>query len=291
MGEDAKMLALICGLTAACAWAVHDLLVRKIGQGAAVLPMMLVVLAAGTVALVLPTAFIADWQAMTGPAYGFSAGAGLAYVLGMGGLYRAFSLAPVRLVAPILGAFPMISLGFAAIGGKSVSLVELAAVLAVVGGITIVALTGHADDGPSRGKRMGEAILWSLAGTVGFATTFWLAQEGARQGDEMASIAVTRLVALAAVFAIVLVVRAPLRAASGTWLSLGLMGVLDAIAISLVTLSGRLPNPEYAAISSSLFGVLTILLAWKILKESVLPRQWLGITTVFAGIAVLSSQG
>jgi drug/metabolite transporter (DMT)-like permease len=285
------MLALICGLTAACAWAVHDLLVRKIGQEAPILPMMLAVLAAGTVALVLPTALIAEWQLMTGPAYGFSAAAGLAYVLGMGGLYRAFSLAPVRIVAPILGSFPMISLGFAAIGGKAVSGIELAAVLAIVGGITIVALAGRAEEGADHSTRMGEAMLWSVAGTVGFATTFWLAQEGARQGDEMASIAVTRLVALAAVFAIVLAARAPWRAPKGTGRSLAVMGVLDAIAISLVTISGRLPNPEYAAISSSLFGVLTILLAWKILKEAVLPAQWLGIVTVFAGIAALSSQG
>jgi len=141
------MLALICGLTAACAWAVHDLLVRKIGQEAAILPMMLVVLAAGTVALVLPTLLVADWLAMTGPSLGYSAAAGLAYVFGMGGLYRAFSLAPVRLVAPILGAFPMISLGFAAMAGKNVSLIEVAAVLAIVGGIAIVALTGRAEGG------------------------------------------------------------------------------------------------------------------------------------------------
>lgn len=285
------MLALICGLTAACAWAVHDLLVRKLGQDAPILPMMLAVLAAGTLALVLPTALIADWARMTGPAYGFSAAAGLAYVLGMGGLYRAFSLAPVRLVAPILGAFPMISLGFAAMGGAAVSVLELVAVLAIVGGIAIVALSGDAEEDPIGGRRMGAAIGWSVAGTVGFATTFWLAQEGARQGEEMASIAVTRGVALAVVALIVLAARAPWRAGPGSGGYLVLMGVLDAIAISLVTLSGRLPNPEYAAISSSLFGVLTILLAWKILNEAVRPVQWLGIVTVFAGIAVLSSQG
>lgn len=285
------MLALICGLTAACAWAVHDLMVRKIGQDTPILPIMLGVLATGTLALALPTVLIAQWSAMTWPAYAFSGAAGLAYVLGMGGLYRAFSLAPVRLVAPILGAFPMISLGFAALGGAEVSVLEMMAVLAIVGGIAIVALTGHAEDGPMRGRRMGEAILWSLAGTVGFATTFWLAQEGARQGDEMASIAVTRLVALAAVFALVLASGAARRMPVGVGRAVASMGVLDALAISLITFSGRLPNPEYAAISSSLFGVLTILLAWKILNEAVRPAQWLGIITVFTGIAVLSSQG
>ena len=284
------MLALICGLTAACAWAVHDLLVRKIGQQVPVLQMMLVVFAAGTVALSLPTALIADWGAMSAHAYGFSAAAGVGYAVGMGALYRAFSLAPVRLVAPILGSFPMISLGFAAIGGKAVSLVELLAVLAIVGGIAIVAVTGREEAGQSHGTKLGEAMLWSVLGSVGFAASFWLAQEGARQGDEMASIALTRAVALVMAFVFVLVARSPVRVPRGTGRSLAIMGVLDAVAISLVTLSGRLPNPEFAAISSSLFGVLTILLAWKILKEAVLPAQWLGIITVFTGIAALSLQ-
>ena len=91
--------------------------------------------------------------------------------------------------------------------------------------------------------------------------------------------------------ALALIFRAPVRALGGAGPTLVMMGVLDAGAIGLVTASASLPNPEYAAISSSLFGVLTILLAWKILKESVAPLQWAGIATVFGGIAVLSAQG
>ena len=282
------MLALGFGLIAACAWAVHDLLVRKLGQHHALLPMMVVVLAAGAMGLLGPVAVLADWSEMTRPAFGFATAAGLAYVVGMGGLYRAFSLAPVRLVAPILGAFPMISLGFAALTGKAVSGLEILAVLAIVGGIAVVAITGRNQDVIAQ---PGEAILWSLAGTVGFATTFWFAQEAARQGDELAGIMVTRLVALASVLAIALALRAPLRDLGGAGKTLVLMGLLDALAISLVTMAARLPNPEYAAIASSLFGVLTILLAWRLLKEQVLALQWAGIATVFTGIAVLSSQG
>lgn len=282
------MLELGFGLIAACAWAVHDLLVRKIGQTTPLLPMMVVVLVAGAIALVLPVALFAEWHAMTLAAFGYAALAGFAYVLGMGGLYRAFSLAPVRLVAPILGAFPMISLGFAALGGKVVTTVEVLAVLAIVGGIAVVALTSREG---GEVARPGAAILWSLAGTVGFATTFWFAQEAARQGDELAGIFVTRIVALIVAFGIAQASRAPLRNLGGAGKTLAMMGVLDATAISLVTLSARLPNPEYAAIASSLFGVLTILLAWRILKEQVLTMQWAGIATVFTGIAVLSSQG
>jgi drug/metabolite transporter (DMT)-like permease len=207
----------------------------------------------------------------------------------MGGLYRAFSLAPVRLVAPILGAFPMISLGFAAMGGKTVTGLEIAAVLAIVGGIAVVALTSGEGSGST--AKPGVAIAWSLAGTVGFASTFWLAQEAARLGGELPATLVPRLVALGLIAALALVTRAPVRALGGSGRTLAFMGVLDAFAIGLVTASASLPNPEYAAISSSLFGVLTILLAWRILKERVAPLQWLGIATVFTGIAVLSAQG
>jgi drug/metabolite transporter (DMT)-like permease len=72
---------------------------------------------------------------------------------------------------------------------------------------------------------------------------------------------------------------------------LALMGAIDAAALGIVTASGALPRAEYASVASSLFGVLTILLAAWFLKERVRPVQWLGIATVFAGIAALGLQG
>lgn len=283
------MLELICGLTAACAWAVHDLLVRKIGQETAVLPMMLVVLASGSGVLVAPALIWGDWELMTGPALWNAIGAGFAYALGMGGLYRAFSMAPVRLVAPILGAFPMISLGFAALAGKVVTGAEIAAVLAIVGGIAFVAMTSR--EGHQGAARPGQAILWALVGAVGFATTFWFAQEAARLGGELPAILLPRLITVGLIGLLALATRAPVRLLGSTTRTLVMMGCLDALALGLVTAAARLPNPEYAAISSSLFGVLTILLARWVLQEKVAPLQWAGIATVFGGIAVLSAQG
>ena len=67
--------------------------------------------------------------------------------------------------------------------------------------------------------------------------------------------------------------------------------MLDALGLGLVIVAGGLPLAEYAAIASSLFGVITILLAWRFLGEAVAGRQWLGIAVVFAGIGVLAVQG
>ncbi|GAB1361699.1 hypothetical protein MASR1M32_09350 [Rhodobacter sp.] len=62
------MLSLGFGLAAALCWALHDLLVRKLTHQSAMLPMLLTVLAAGSLALALPTLLIGGWERMTGPA-------------------------------------------------------------------------------------------------------------------------------------------------------------------------------------------------------------------------------
>lgn len=283
------MLALTLGLAAALAWAVHDLLVRKLSQGAALLPMMLAVLASGCVILIPLTVMLADPGGISRAGLAVSGLAGLAYALGMGGLYKALSLAPVRLVAPILGAYPMLSLGFAAVQGRAIAPLEWAAVAAIVLGIAIVALTGR--EGGAGPARALPAIGWAVLGACGFASTFALGQEAARLAGDLPAILISRMVALGLVAGLALALRAPLLPPRPQRATLAAMGLLDAAALGLVLASGGLPHPEYAAVASALFGVLTILLAWRLLAEAVRPAQWAGIATVFAGIAVLSLQG
>ncbi|MCC5974116.1 MAG: DMT family transporter [Rubellimicrobium sp.] len=289
------MLALTFGITAACAWAVHDLLVRRLSQGTAILPMLLTVLAVGSAVLALPVMAFGDWSQMTPAAAAAGALSGLAYAFGMGGLYKAFSIAPVRLVAPILGAYPMLSLGIAGFQGRDIGLQEWLAVAAIVGGIAVVALAGRAED-KVRSEDALQAILWAVIGSTGFGLAFWLGQEAARLGAQLPAILVTRLAALMVVAGVAALVmrgfyRAPRAMLNGNGRLLAMMGVLDALALGLVTASGGLDFPEYAAIAASLFGVLTILLAWRILGEVVWRWQWLGIGMVFAGIAALSVMG
>lgn len=283
------MLALSLGIAAAFAWAAHDLLVRKLSQGAVLLPMMLAVLAAGSVALLFPALLLAEWSAVGAEGLGVAALAGFAYALGMGGLYKALSVAPVRLVAPILGAYPMLSLGIAAAQGRAIAPLEWAAVAAIVLGIAVVALTGREESGGS-GPVL-PALCWAGLGAVGFASTFALGQEAARLMGDLPATLIARLITLALIAALAVALRAPLLPPRGQRGTLAAMGVLDALALGLVLASGSLPHPEYASVASALFGVLTILLAWRLLAEAVRPLQWAGIATVFAGIAVLSLQG
>ena len=291
------MLALSLGLSAALIWAVHDLLARKLAPGVALVPVVLLVLVSGSVALAVPTLIFGEWARLSIRALVLSSMAGLAFALAIGALYRAFSMAPARIVSPIIGAYPMISLGLAVAQGRAVTLADWVAVLAVVAGIAMVSLTASDDTPPGTAPDSHltashlPAMGWSFLSACGFAATFAIGQEAARQASELPTILITRLMAVVAIGALFFWTRSSLASLRGNWPVLAAMGVMDAIALSLVTASGTLPNAEYAAVSASLFGVGTILLAAHFLNESLRPLQWAGVVTVFGGIATLSLQG
>jgi drug/metabolite transporter (DMT)-like permease len=282
------MLALSLGLAAALIWAVHDLLARKLTQGAALLPIILVVLGSGCWVLLGPALVFGDWADLSRNSVRLAIAGGCAFALASGTLFRAFSMAPARIVAPIIGAYPMLSLGSAVLQGRPVTQWDWLAVVAVVFGIAVVSMTIAEDE---KTKAPFAAMGWAALSACGFAATFAIGQEAARQGSELPVILITRLTAVTIIAALFLAQRSSLQSIRGNWVVISFMGLFDAVALSLVTISGSLPFAEYATIASSLFGVVTIILASYFLGEKLRPLQWLGVAIVFGAIGFLSAQG
>jgi len=285
------MLALGFGLTAAVIWAIHDLLARKLSQGAALLPILLVVLGSGCVILIPVAGLAGDWSLMTRAAASLAVVSGFTFAIAIGALYRAFSLAPVRVVSPVIGAYPLISLGIALAQGRTVTLTDWLAVGAIVLGIAIVAIAARDDAPEGYAAEPRVALAWAVLSAFGFAATFALGQEASRQGSELPVALIGRIVAFSLILCLIALRRASLWPLRGQIGILSLMGVFDAAALGLVIAAGSLPQAEYASVASSLFGVLTVLLAAWFLKEHARPVQWLGIATVFGGIAALGLHG
>jgi len=278
------MLSLGFGLVAALAWGLHDFLVRKVTQHGAVAPLMFVVMAAGAVALG-PLSVVAGWGDMTPRAALIAAGSGAAYAGAMLSLFRAFAIGPVRLVAPICGAYPMGTMVLALLQSRSVGVLEWSAVVAVVAGIALVAR--QSGDSPAQGRSA--AILWAVAGAICFALTFHFGQIAAEAGGELPATFLSRISGLSLVSAYLLATRTSLAPTRPFLKTLSLMGILDATALTCVLAAGSIAHPEYAAVASSIFGIVTILLAWRFLAEAMQPVQWLGVAVVFLGIATLAA--
>jgi uncharacterized membrane protein len=69
---------------------------------------------------------------------------------------------------------------------------------------------------------------------------------------------------------------------------LAMMGVADGVALLCIVSAGGLANAEYAAVAASVFGLITIVLAWGFLKEKMTVPQWVGCAITFAGIGYLA---
>ncbi len=279
------MLSLTLGLFAALAWGIHDICVRYVSQRGGVLPALASVLAAGFLFQLPVILWLGDWSVMTSKAYGLSALSGMCYVFGCIGLYKAFAIGPVRLVAPIMGAYPILSIGWAAVSGQPVPWDQWLAVGLVILGVAIV---GVLSDRSESGGAQSVAIGWAVMGATGFALTFAIGQLATQSGDELPVVLATRLVTALGVIALLILSGGPRLPARSAWPLLALMGVLDATALGIVIASGGLDRPEFAAVAASIFGMVTIILAWAFLKERMTPGQWAGVAVTFAGIGYLA---
>ncbi len=279
------MVSLLLGLSAAFCWGLHDIFVRYVTQSTGVLPALTTVLVSGCIVLATPSLIWGDWSALTQKSILFSLFSGFVYVLACIGLYKAFAIGPVRLVAPIVGAYPILSIAWAGLSGQPVSWDQWLAVLIVVAGVAIVGSMAPVENSEPNSTK---AIGWAALGGAGFAIAFALGHIAVQAGDELSSIMITRITAAVFVIAILLCAKNQKAPTKKTWPLLGGMALLDTLALSIVISAGNLQNPEYAAVAASLFGLITVFLAWLFLKERMSLGQWCGVVIAFSAIAYLA---
>jgi drug/metabolite transporter (DMT)-like permease len=280
------MNAIALGLLAAVCWGLHDISIRYLSRTVPLFGALLTVLITGLVFQAFVLASDGDLRLPTGAAFWLSAGSGAAFLMASLGLYFAFARGPVRLVSPIIGAYPIASIAFAAATGTTISGGQVAAVLLIVASVGLVACLADTSGDPVPAK--GPTIALSLVSAIGFAATFKLGQMASALDGELQSTFLARITAIALLVLIVtarqLSVRVDLRAI----LPLIVMGVLDGVALLSVLSAGSLANPEFAAVASSMFGLFTIVLAWALLKERMTAPQWGGCVIAFLAIGYLA---
>lgn len=280
------MSALGLGLIAAFAWGFHDICVRFVSQKAPLMASLLTVLCIGLMfhlgVMLVSDGFHETPTAAIAPAVL----AGVFFLVASLGLYGAFQRGPVRLVAPIIASFPILSVLWAAFMGKDVALVEWLCVFIIVCGGSIVAYLS--DDGKEDAAPKGPTILLAIISSVGFAGTFALGQMAAEMSHHLPATLITRSTAILLLVAAMAAFKLPFWPGRKSIGLLAMMGVADGVALLCIVSAGGLANAEYAAVAASVFGLITIVLAWGFLKEKMTVPQWVGCAITFAGIGYLA---
>ncbi len=281
------MGALTLGLIAAFAWGLHDILVRKVSQNTPLMASLLAVLVAGSVFQAVIMAATGTFTPVSASAAGYAALSGVFFLVASLGLYGAFQRGPVRLVSPIIASYPILSVAWAALNGTAVSLLEWLAVLAIIAGVSIVAALSDDSDGEVPPK--GRTIFYAVIAAVGFAGTFAIGQLAAGMSHDLPIVMITRLAAIVLLLGVIAAKSLPYWPGKTALPVLAVMGAMDGIALICVLSAGGLPDAQYAAVASSVFGLLTIVMAWAFLKERMTALQWGGCLLAFAAIGYLAT--
>ena len=280
------MSTVTLGLIAALAWGLHDFLVRFITQKTPIGACILSVLIIGLAFQLTLTIATGSMVPLSGDAVQMGLGAGVFFVIANWGLYGAFQRGPVWLAAPLVACFSVLSVGIAAIKGAVISPDQWFAVLAVLIGITIVSSLSDdtATDIPSKGR----TAVYALISACGFAGTFAFGQAATELSNEMLSALTTRIFAIVIMVGVLFTFRLPFWPGKGALGLLALMGLTDFIAILSIVSAGGLPNSEYTAVATSMYGLPAIWLASTFMNETMNWRQWAGCLVAFAGVGYLA---
>ena len=281
------MSALTLGLIAAFAWGFHDICVRALSQRTPLMASLLTVLLVGLLFHLCVMVVETGFTPLTRQTFWIAFISGGFFLTASLGLYGAFQRGPVKLVAPIIASYPVLSVAWALVRGAEISPWQWAAVIAIVIGVSLVAALAQHDEG-EQSPPAGPTIAYALIAAIGFAGTFAMGQYASEISGHLPVTLVTRIVAICALVAGMLVLRLPFWPGKSALFVLFLMGLADGIALLCINAAGSLPNPQYAAVASSCFGLITIVMAWAFLRERMTAAQWLGCAIAFAGIGYLA---
>ena len=287
------MTAIFLSVFAALCWATHDQFARTCAERVGPFRMALAVVAAGAVLL----AGFVLWHGEV-----FNAGRegiflslalGIAYAFGVGGIFKAFSLGPVSVVAPLTAAYPIIAVLWALFNGTTPSWLQWLAMVITLVGTLIVGRTGHSDGGMNAVKpgRIPALIFWCLVCSLGYAVAVIIGQKAGPMVGDVEAAWLSRFSTCLALFPFV--AREPKTAnlKPAHWGAILAMAALDVSGLVAVNMTGGMAGEAFAAMGISAYAAFGVLLAALILKERVSPGQWSGIAMIVIGVAMLGWPG
>jgi drug/metabolite transporter (DMT)-like permease len=291
---DEAMNAVLLGAVAALCWGVHDLLIRYVARSLGSLQSVFIVFVSGAACLLAATWLRGQPVHIDYSNFWVVALAGVTYALAFIFLFKAFEIGPVSLVSPIVGAYPMLAIGWAVYNGRQPSALDWLALAGIIAGVMLVArFAAEAPPEPGRnpvGTRT-MAIIYALLSCVGFAFTLTAGQVAAQDGGgELNITLVQRFWGIATLAPLCL--RDPKSfAGARQWFAvLILMGALDVLALTLVISAGKQPGAEYATVVASCFGAVTVVLAVIFFKERLTKLQLAGMLMILGGVVTLSGR-
>jgi drug/metabolite transporter (DMT)-like permease len=276
-------VASLLALSGAVLWGVGDFLGGFAARRLAVLTVLSVSQGVGLVGVAL-------WVVLSGDTFPGvvellpAAGAGIAGLVGLAALYRAMAVGAMGIVAPISAASPVVPLGLDAAHGVLPDPRQWLGVSLVLVGIAVLSNEPSSVDGSRVAAGVGLALLAALA----FGGFFVGVDAGADESVPWA-VAAVRSISVLLALALIVGARAPLRVPRRLLLLLLAIGVFDTTANVVFAQASTEGAIGIVAVLSALYPVVTVALAWLVLRERLSLGRRAGGVLALAGATLVAA--
>jgi drug/metabolite transporter (DMT)-like permease len=279
------VIAIVLGLAASVSWGVADFIG---GLQSRRMPVVAVVLGSQLAGLVL-IALIVAIRGEAPPGGDFALYAALSSIGGIVGLtafYRALSIGAMGVVAPLSSTAAIIPLVVGIATGDRPSAIQGAGVALAVTGVALASREAGEEAHDSATVARGAGL--ALVSAIGFGS-FFLAIDRASDGDVLWAVCVNRAVSVSLLGLALVALRPKVGLRAGDMGKLAVVGVLDITANLFFAIASTKGLVSVVSVLSSLYPVMTVVLAWLVLGERLQRVQRIGAAVAIAGAALISA--
>ncbi|MCB0871322.1 MAG: DMT family transporter [Solirubrobacterales bacterium] len=280
------MPAVLLALFSSLSYGVSDYLG---GLKSRTLPVITVLLVshAAALAAITATLALATGDMPSSKYFVYAMLAGVAEAVGLAALYQGLAVGKMSIVAAVAAVSPAVPVIASVATGEAPGAIQWFGIIVAIGGVSLLALGSREEDDPHALSRPAVSIVFGLLTALGLGF-FLLAMDGAAEGSVQWALITARATTVG-LFAIAFLLLRPeddLSLANWGWLIL--IGLLILLADSFFAVASVKGVLSVVAVLSSLYPVVTILLARFHLGEHLSRRQIAGIAIVLIGAAALS---
>ena len=274
------MLAAGLALSASFVWGVVDFVGGTLARRHPVATVALLGHATGLLALAVAVAFVGvDERALL-----FGVAAGACGSVAVFTFYKAMSLGKMSIASPLLACGSILAFAVAVAAGERPSILAVAGALIALLGAVLASLEEHASGGDRR-----TALVFSVASMVALGGYLFLLGRGSDGGGTFSAVLGARATSSSLLLVLVFSLGASLRIGWRAYGVLSLIGLGAAGAFLLYGFAADVGLISIASVLSSLYPVVTVLLAHVFLGERLGRVQLAGVPLVLVGIVLVTA--
>jgi drug/metabolite transporter (DMT)-like permease len=287
--------AIILGLTGAICWGAADFAARFASRRVGAFRTLFFMQFFGFIALSVYLKLHGRFFDGVAPGWHPWALAGLAGVINMVAslsLYYSFQVGVMSIVAPVSSAYPALTVALAIMSGERITALRGAGLAVTFVGVILAATSFRPNPGdPAKdGAHLAKGVGWAILSGLGFGVLFWfLGFHVVPSIGPTISVWVIRLTSFTVLALVAVSARQSLTLPSGSvWWLLAAVGFMDTAAFVANNAGLRTGQVSVVSVLASLYGAVTVVLAWIFLREKLEGSQWFGIVLIFVGILLVS---